>query len=99
MIEAIVSFLNSPVPHIASTSNNGLYFIDVSGGGAIAFCLWWTLMFLIRNGIDGSRHAMRVMYRHDFTPLRMILLNNWKVHGTAEEEVGPVDLREPEVGK
>lgn len=94
-----LSILNQPVPEAMATHDTLTYFVDAMGFGAIMFVGWWTLMFLIRNGIDGSRHAMRVMYRHDFTPLRMILLNNWKVHGTAEGEVGPVDLREPNSGK
>ena len=95
MIDAIMSFLNSPVPHFVSTSNDALYAVDVIGGGAIAFILWWALMFAIRNGPKGTIAVLRIIQRRRKVDLKMILLNNWKVRGTSEDSLGPVDLREP----
>jgi hypothetical protein len=95
VINTIISFLNSPVPSIATTSNDGLYFVDAMGFGAIMFFTWWFLCFFIRNGFDGSRMALRALQRKEHPNLRLILLNNWKVIGSTEDETGPVDLREP----
>ncbi len=98
-VSAILNLLNQPVPEPMATHDTWTYFLVVLGGGTVFSTAWWGLCFIIRNGIDGSKVAMRALYRHDFKPLRKVLLNNWRVHGTAEGEVGPVDLREPEVGK
>lgn len=94
-----LSILNQPVPAPFATHDTTTYFICALGGGTVFFLLWWIVCFIIRNGLDGAKWATRALYRHDFKPLRVILLNNWKVHGTAEGEVGPVDLREPNSGK
>jgi hypothetical protein len=96
MIDAIMSFLNSPVPYFVSTSNDALYAVDVIGGGAIAFVLWWALCFAIRNGSRGTIVALRIIQRRRKVDLKMIFLNNWKVNGTSEDLLGPVDLREPD---
>jgi hypothetical protein len=96
MIDSITSFLNSPVPYFVSTSNDALYAIDVIGGGAIAFFLWWIFCFALRNGTRGTTAALRIIQRRRKVDLKMIFLNKWKVEGSNEDSLGPVDLREPD---
>jgi hypothetical protein len=96
MIDQLLNILNQPVPHIATTADSGLYFIDAMGFGAIMFSMIWAVCLFLRHGPHGIWLMLQIVQRRRHVDLRMVLLNNWKVHGTAEGEVGPVDLREPQ---
>jgi hypothetical protein len=96
MIDQLLSILNQPVPYMGTTTNDWEFLLVRLGLGLFFVAAWWFLCFFGRNGWDGGRMALRALHHKGRgIPLRMILLNNWKVHGTAEGEVGPVDLREP----
>ena len=95
MIDSFMALLNSPVPHIATTPNDGLYFTCAMGWGAIAFTATWIICLILRNGPRGLWYMLRLMQHKEHVNLSMVLLNNWKVHGHIEDTFGPVDLREP----
>lgn len=95
ILDSIVAALNTPVPHVATTSDAGLYLFDALGFFALAVGAWWIFCFVVRNGIDGTKAAARALYNRKSIPLRLILLNRWKIRGSAEDTTGPVDLRCP----
>ena len=95
MIDQLLALLNRPVPEPMATHDSGLYFVCAMGFFAISFVAWWVLCFFIRHGPRGVWLMLQIMQRRRHVDLRMVLLNNWRVHGKTEGEVGPVDLREP----
>ena len=95
MINSLMALLNSPVPHIATTPDSGLYFVDAMGFFAIMFAVIWLVCLFLRNGLRGLWYMLRLMQHKEHVNLSMVLLNNWKVHGHIEDTFGPVDLREP----
>jgi hypothetical protein len=80
MIDAILSFLNSPVPRLVYIPPNDLQYAFVTLGGMLILVLfpWVVFCVAIRNGIDGWKAVARAFKRKQPLLLRKILIGAWK---------------------
>ncbi len=54
------------------------YALSVCGGAVLFFIAWWLFCFLVRNGIDGTRKAIRFARSHKRMPIRKWFIGDWK---------------------
>jgi hypothetical protein len=54
------------------------YALTVSGGALWFGVFWWVMCFILRNGIDGTRAAVKAINRRDWKRIRRIFLNGWR---------------------
>jgi hypothetical protein len=80
MIDAILSFLNSPVLRLVYIPPTDLQYAFVTLGGMLILVLfpWVVFCVAIRNGIDGWKAVARAIQHKKPLLLRKILIGAWK---------------------
>lgn len=54
------------------------YALRVTGGGCFFFIAWWIFVFVVRNGIDGTKAAIEFLHSHKKRKWRRIFIGDWR---------------------